>query len=400
MFSSLSKKTLARAALLHDAPVYVQFYITARCNLTCQQCNIIYANSDVRECTLEEIKRIADNFARMGVAMVLLTGGEPFTRMDLPDIIREFTVRGVHVRMQTNGLASDERIQEVIAAGGRDISISLDSLWPGNQDEINGGFAKSWHDALRAIASFTQHLPKKGSFASLGCVMQRDNLGDIEDVIRFGTEISWFTSLVPIHITTFDKPMSFRTFDQTKRWKPEELTYVDALIERVREMRHEGYLLYDSDQYLDDMKRFAAGQATTWRRKNDNVCDSPNLYFAVLPNGDFAPCCDHRISSQIHTYDPKFPEIYRSKTFRREVLGVTRACPGCLFGSYPEMTIAMRYLAAKWERIKLFLAAPPEKNWPVTYEQMIAIAERIRNESRERVTLPGHQRRVAMSAQS
>ena len=90
MFSTLSKKTLIRAALLQDAPVYVQFYITARCNLTCQQCNIIYANSDVRECTLEEIKRMADNFAQMGVAMVLLTGGEPFTRQDLPEIIREF----------------------------------------------------------------------------------------------------------------------------------------------------------------------------------------------------------------------------------------------------------------------------------------------------------------------
>ena len=397
MFSSLSKTTLARAALLHDAPVYVQFYITARCNLTCQQCNIIYANSDVREGTLDEIKRIADNFARMKVAMVLLTGGEPFTRLDLPDIIREFTTRGVHVRMQTNGLASDERIQAVIAAGGRDISISLDSLWPGNQDDINGGFAKSWHDALRAMASFTQHLPKKGSFASLGCVMQRDNLGDIEDVIRFGTEISWFTSLVPIHVTTFDKPMSFRTFDQSKRWKSDELPTVNALIERVRAMRHEGYLLYDSDQYLDDMKRFAAGHATTWRQKNENVCDSPNLYFAVLPNGDFAPCCDHRIRSQIHCYDEKFPDIYRSRVFRDEVRGVAKACPGCMFGSYPEMTIAMRYLAAKWERMKLFLAAPPEKNWPVTYEQMVAIADRLRREPRDRVTLPGHRHRLALA---
>lgn len=398
MFPVSSKLTLARAALLQDAPVYVQFYITARCNLTCQQCNIIYANSDVRECTLDEIKRIADNFARMKVAMVLLTGGEPFTRLDLPDIIRAFTSRGVHVRMQTNGLASDERIQEVIAAGGRDISISLDSLWPGNQDEINGGFARSWHDALRAMASFTRHLPRQGSFAALGCVLQRDNLGDVEDVIRFGTEISWFTSLVPIHTTTLDKPMSFRSFDLSKRWRPDELPYVDALVERVRAMRREGFLLYDSDQYLDDIKRFAANEPTAWRDKHGGVCDSPNLYFAVLPNGDFAPCCDHRIPSQIHTYDPKFPEIYRDKVFRDEVLRVTKACPGCMFGSYPEMTIAMRYLAAKWDRVKLFLAAPPAKKWPVSYEQMLAIAERIRTERRERIALPGHPRRLEMGA--
>lgn len=396
MFSTRSKLALARSTLFQDTPVYVQFYITARCNLTCQQCNIIYANSDVREVTLDEIKRIADNFVKMGVAMVLLTGGEPFTRQDLPGIIREFETRGIHVRMQTNGLATDERIHEVVEAGGRDISISLDSLWPGNQDDINGGFSKSWHDALRAMSSFTKYLPKKGSFASLGCVIQRDSLSDVEDVIRFGTEISWFSSVVPIHITTFDKPMNFRSFDQTQRWKKEELPYVDKLIERIRAMRREGFLLYDSDQYLDDIKRFAAEQATTWRDKNNGVCDSPNLYFAVLPNGDFAPCCDHRISSNIPTYGKDFPEIFRNKTFRDEVFKTTSACSGCMYGSYPEMTISMRYLKAKMERIKTFITSPPEKKWPISYEEMLTIAERIRNESRERVSLPGHPHRLSL----
>ena len=392
MFPKASKLTLARAALFKNAPVYVQYYITARCNLTCKQCNIIYANSDVRECTLDDIKRMADNFKRLGVAMILLTGGEPFIRQDLPEIVREFVSRGIHVRMQTNGLATDERIQKVIDHGGRDISISLDSLWPGNQEEINGGFTRSWHEALRAMASFSRYLPKEGSFASFGCVLQRDNLADIEDVIRFGTEVSWFTSLVPIHVTTFDKPMNFRTFDQTKRWKKEELPYVDAVIERVRAMRQEGYLLYDSDQYLDDIKRFAASQPTTWRSKNEGVCDSPNLYFAVLPNGDFAPCCDHRVPKRVSCLDPRFPEIYWEKEFRRDVLKVTSACSGCMYGSYPEMTIAMRYLKAKLERMKLFLAVPPVKRWPVTYEQMLAAAERIRTEERPRITLPGQTR--------
>ncbi len=394
MFSTRSNLTLARSTLLQDTPVYVQFYITARCNLTCKQCNIIYANSDVREATLDEIKRMADNFAKMGVAMVLLTGGEPFTRQDLPDIIREFEARGIHVRMQTNGLATDERIHEVVEAGGRDISISLDSLWPGNQDDINGGFAKSWHDALRAMSSFTKYLPKTGSFASLGCVIQRDNLGDVEDVIRFGTAISWFSSVVPIHVTTFDQPMNFRTFDQSKRWKKHELPYVHRLVERIRAMRQEGFLLYDSDQYLDDIKRFAAEEPTTWRQHNGGVCDSPNLYFAVLPNGNFAPCCDHRLGSNIPTYGADFPTIYRSQRFRDEVLKVTKPCSGCMYGSFPEMTISMRYLKAKMERIRTFITSPPPKRWPVSYEEMLTIAERIRNEPRERITLPSHQRRL------
>src|SRR5438034_6078586 len=102
VFSLKNRLRIATGIALRTNPVYVQYYITARCNLTCQQCNIIYANSDVCECTLDEVQRMADNFARMGVAMVLLTGGEPFSREDLPQIIGAFESRGVHVRMQTN----------------------------------------------------------------------------------------------------------------------------------------------------------------------------------------------------------------------------------------------------------------------------------------------------------
>ena len=379
MFSSLSYRTLAKAALFQNAPVYVQFYITSRCNLTCKQCNIIYANSDVRECSLDEIKRIADNFAELGVAIVLLTGGEPYVREDLPEIIREFETRGIHVRMQTNGLATEEQIHKSIEFGGKDISISLDSLYSPTQDDINGGFKKSWHRALQTIATYTKYLPKEGSFAALGCVIQRENLLDIENVIRFGTEIGWYTSLVPIHVTDNLHPMNFRTFDQRERFFPDEYPGVERLIERVRAMRKEGYLLYDSDQYLDDIKRFVRNESTTWRNKNDGVCDSPNLYFAVLPNGDFAPCCDHRLNRSVPTYSSDFPDVYRNSQFRADVLEKTGPCTGCMYGSYPEMTISMRFTAAKFQRVLTFFAPPPKNQWPLSYEEILKTAERIRD---------------------
>ena len=388
MFSKLSKTTLAKAAVLHDAPVYVQFYVTARCNLTCNQCNIIYANSDVRECSISEIHRIAENFAEMGVAIVLLTGGEPFARKDLPQIIGAFESRGIHVRMQTNGFATESQIEAAIVAGGRDISISLDSLRSDVQDHINGGFAQSWDRALKAIALFTQLLPKEGSFASLGCVLQPDNVGDIEDVVRFGTAIRWYTSLVPVHVTDHVHPRGFRTFDQGLRFLPHEFAVVDAVIEQLRAMQKEGFLLYDSDQYLDDIKRFVRGEATTWRDKNRGVCDSPNLYFAVLPNGEFAPCCDYRMDDRVSTFAPDFPAVYRESRFRASVKEVVARCDGCMYGSYPEMTIAMRFLAAKLQRIKTFLTSPkPKDNWPLSYNELVEIAAVIRSEPRPRVRL-------------
>ena len=388
MFSSLSKLTLARAALLQDAPVYVQFYVTARCNLTCNQCNIIYANSDVRECTIDEIHRIAENFARMGVAIVLLTGGEPFARKDLPEIIAAFQSRGVHVRMQTNGFATEAQVERAIAAGGTDISISLDTLDPGLQDGINGGFSKSWQGAMKAIALFTRLLPREGSFASLGCVMLPDNVGDIEDVVRFGTAIRWYASLVPVHVTDRMHPRGFRSFDQSIKFLPQDYPVVDQVIERVREMQREGFLLYDSDQYLDDIKRFVRGDPTTWRSRNHGVCDSPNLYFAVLPNGDFSPCCDYRLDRSVSTYSPDFPRTYRDASFRSTVRDVVGRCEGCMYGSYPEMSIAMRFMAAKLQRVRNFFTAPPAKdNWPISYDELLDIAQSIRAESRARPAL-------------
>lgn len=374
--------TLARSTLFADTPVYVQFYVTARCNLSCVQCNIIYSNADLNECNLDQIKNIADNLAKVGTSIVLLTGGEPFSRKDLPQIIKTFIDRGIHVRMQTNGLANEEMIHEVIENGGNDISISLDSLIPETQEWINGGIQGSWHRAIRAISLFTKYLPPKGSFASLGCVLQKKNMKDIEDVIKFGTKIGWYTSLVPIHITNKLNPRGFCTFDQELQFQPSDYDYIDSLLSNVQNMRNQGYLLYDSDEYLSNIRLFIKKQPLTWREKHNGVCDSPNLYFVILPNGDFAPCCDWRLEdNSVPVYSSDFSKIYKSKTFRKTVHSITDICDGCMYGSFPEMTISMRYLDAKIQRINNFFTRPATKPWPISYENMLTIAEEIQNNS-------------------
>jgi len=378
MFSSLSKKSLAQALLFKNIPIYVQFYITARCNITCQQCNIIYSNSDLPECTIYEIEKIAENLASIGVAIVLLTGGEPFVRKDLPDIVNAFESRGIHVRMQTNGLATEKQIDSVIEAGGKDISISLDTLNPVLQNNINGNFNNTWEKAIMAMGMFMEKLPIDDSFASIGCVLQKDNIVDVESVIEFGTAIGWYTSLVPIHVTSYSNPRGFQTFDNNLRFGLEYFDQIKALIKKIRTMRHKGYLLYDSDQYLDDILRFICNEPVEWRSHNHNVCDTPNLYFAILPNGEFAPCCDHRTATSFYTYSPDFPKLYHDQILRDETKLVTESCDGCMYGSYPEMTIAMRFLRATLQRTKNFLTAPPKKPWPITGKQALEVIEDIR----------------------
>lgn len=374
---------LASSAFTKSTPAYVQFYVTARCNLACVQCNIIYANADVQEVTTEQCWRIAENLSKIGTSVVLLTGGEPFVRKDLPEICRAFLANGIHPRIQTNGLATREQLEAVAAAGVRDVSISLDSLDPALQDALNGGHDDSWARALRAISLINEIFPRE-TFAALGCVLSPRNLAHVADVIRFGTAIGWWISLVPAHVTTRNAPRNFSTFDASLRFSPDQYVAVKATLENVKRLRGEGYNVYDSDEYIDDIYRFITRQPIRWRRRNDNVCDSPYLYFAVQPNGDMSVCCDYRLPRSYPVQHPDFPSWYHERVMHEEATAVARTCSGCMYGSFPEISVSARFLTPMLRRARLFLlGGHAGRNLkPYSRDEMLGIASAIRDGSK------------------
>jgi MoaA/NifB/PqqE/SkfB family radical SAM enzyme len=388
-FNNRQKIKLARSLLTKTSPAYVQFYITARCNLACEQCNIIYADGDSNEMNIHQIRRMAENFAEIGVCMVLLIGGEPFARRDLPEIIEAFVENDIHVRMQTNGLATREMLERCVQAGGHDISISLDSLSPAVQDRINGGFDQSWARALKTISVVNEIFPSNGT-AFFGTVLMPRNLEHVADVLEFATAIGWGVSLVPAHVADPQHPRGFRTFDDESvcRFDPSTYPRVRSVIDELKEMRDSGHSLYDSDEYLDDIYRFVVGEPVRWRRRNQDVCDSPHLYFAVEPNGNLNPCCDYKLDSNYPVYDPAFPGLYRSGDIHREVYGITRNCDGCMYGSYPEITITARFMDALLTRFRFFNVESEGRLNKLSETEMIEIAREIHGRGEVRRASP------------
>jgi MoaA/NifB/PqqE/SkfB family radical SAM enzyme len=375
MFSLRTKLRLARGILARGRhPLYVQFYVTARCNLTCKQCNIIYANADVGEVSAAQVEAMAANLAAIGTGIVLLTGGEPFVRRDLPEIIGAFTRHGIHVRTQTNGLATLEQLREAADAGARDISISLDSLLAEKQDFLNGSHARSWRRAIDAISRVTQAYPARRSFAAFGTVLSPQNLLEIPNIIRFATRIGWYVSLVPAHVADPANPHNFRSYDREMLFRPAMYPLVDEILAACVDLRRRGHLLYDSPEYLENVRRFIRGEPVTWRRRNQGVCDSPGLYFAIRPNGDLQPCCDHVLRESYPVWHPDFPRWYRDAELRGAVHQLTSTCGGCMYGSFPEMTITARWPATTLRRSALFLGGTSaRKPWPLTPEQLMAM---------------------------
>ena len=378
LFSIQTAFNMAKSILLgRRNPIYVQFYVTSRCNLTCKQCNIIYANANVREATLDEIRMIAKNLRRIGLGIILLTGGEPFVRQDLPEIIHAFESEGIHVRTQTNGLATRDQLTRAVKAGARDISISLDSLCSEKQDFLNGSYASSWHRAMETIALVTQTYPVRDSFAAFGTVLSPHNLLEIPNIIRFASRIGWYVSLVPAHITSPSEVYNFRSYDREMKFPRAMWPHVDRVLDECLELKRQGYALYDSAEYINNIRKFIREEPLTWRRKNNDMCDSPHLYFAIRPNGDLSVCCDHNIPVSFPVWHADFPAWYQDGRIAETCHPFVQACQGCMYGSYPEMSITAHYPSALISRIPTFLQTPLRKPWPITVEQLVQIAEEI-----------------------
>jgi cyclic pyranopterin phosphate synthase len=111
----------------------VRVSVTDKCNFRCRYCmpadGLDWLPRD-EVLSFEEIARLVDVLARMGVDEVRLTGGEPLVRRDLPVLVAMLArVDGVRdLSLTTNGVMLDRLARPLVEAGLRRINVSLDSL--------------------------------------------------------------------------------------------------------------------------------------------------------------------------------------------------------------------------------------------------------------------------------
>jgi cyclic pyranopterin phosphate synthase len=119
---------------------YARVHVTYRCNYSCRMCGIESIRPRFRELETEAYETVAEQLRALGARHVVLTGGEPFLRSDLPAIVGAFARRRFSVRIQTNGgpHVTRERVAEVARAGASDLSVSVDTLDGDLQDWIAG----------------------------------------------------------------------------------------------------------------------------------------------------------------------------------------------------------------------------------------------------------------------
>jgi GTP 3',8-cyclase len=80
--------------------------------------------------SFEELERLVRVFVGLGIVKVRLTGGEPLLRRDLPELVgRLSAVPGLEdLALTTNGVLLARMAEDLVAAGLRRVTVSLDAL--------------------------------------------------------------------------------------------------------------------------------------------------------------------------------------------------------------------------------------------------------------------------------
>src|SRR5574343_28862 len=117
-----------RFGRVHD---YLRISLTERCNLRCFYCmpeEGIQLRDKAEFMSNEELLEIAKTFVSMGVKKIRLTGGEPLIKKGIDLLLRELGNLPVELAITTNAILVDKYLDDLMAAGIRNVNVSLDSL--------------------------------------------------------------------------------------------------------------------------------------------------------------------------------------------------------------------------------------------------------------------------------
>ena len=128
-------------------------YTNFDCNLACDYCCVRSSpRAEPRALPLEDVQRVAAEAPGAGVRELLLTGGEPFLRSDIDQVL-QVCARALPTTVLTNGLLFAGKRRLTLRTLPRDrvvFQISLDSPTPALHDRHRG--EGSWEKARAGIA--------------------------------------------------------------------------------------------------------------------------------------------------------------------------------------------------------------------------------------------------------
>ena len=137
---------------------YLRISLTDNCNLRCIYCmeedsNNFYKIED--KLNTDEIYKIVEQGAKLGIKKIRFTGGEPLVYPDILNLIRKvYKIEGIEgIYLTTNGILLEKYLKDFYENGVKGVNISLDSLKADKFKEITrrGDISKVLSSIEKAI---------------------------------------------------------------------------------------------------------------------------------------------------------------------------------------------------------------------------------------------------------
>lgn len=162
---------------LLEAPVYVQWVATHRCNYSCEHCGTNAGKALPKELDTQEVMELITEMGQMGVQYLSVTGGEPLLRKDLFEILSHAKKSGIKVGFVTHGGLVSNYKEQIKNLQPFSMMVSIDGL-------------KETHNKLRGDnANFDKSIDIIKYFESIGVprvsistTVNQRNFHDLEEL--------------------------------------------------------------------------------------------------------------------------------------------------------------------------------------------------------------------------
>lgn len=186
--------------------------VTYRCNARCNMCNRYKKPSNPdEEISLETIKKLPPMY------FTNITGGEPFIRQDLKEVVRELYKKSDRIVISTNGFFTDRIIDLCKEFPNVGIRISIEGLEETN-NKIRGledGFNKG-------LTTLKKLVEMKHPDVGFGMTVQDANAKDLVPLYKLSDEMNMEFATASLHNSFYfveakniikDRPMVAQNFE-------------------------------------------------------------------------------------------------------------------------------------------------------------------------------------------
>ena len=271
-------------------PRSVDVEITAECNLRCRYCSF-FDNPGVPYASLptDEWLRFFDELGRAGVMRVRLSGGEPFLRPDLTQLVDGIVRNRMRFSILSNGSLVTDELAAHLAKTGRCDSVQV---------SIDGSCAEI-HDRLRGKGSFERAvaglraLQRHGVSVTSRVTIHRHNVDDLENVAAFlldALKLPGFSTNAASYLGS-----CCRTADQVmldRELREKAMAVLDNVNARYRgRVQATAGPLADARMWRKMMAAVAVKAPPFPEGGRLTACGCTKQSLAVRADGNYLPCC-------------------------------------------------------------------------------------------------------------